>query len=90
MATASFSNGTITISGAVTFESVAALEKQVKGLLRSEVVEQVDMSAVRVSNISALALMLEIKKLSPKVGFVGFSEQLQSMIRVYRVEGLLS
>lgn len=92
MATASFSNSTLSISGAVTFESVTALERQIKKLIvnqESDII--VDLNEVEQSNSAALGLMLEIKRLlrGREVKFINLPIQLQSMVSVYGISSVL-
>lgn len=89
-------NGNICIQGAITFENVAPLQKEMlallqKNQLRSEF--QVDLQQVSLVNSAALGLLVELKKWNvrqhKKIKFLHLPERLLSLAQLCNVANWL-
>lgn len=85
-----FSDGHLSLSGALNFFTVPVLWKELLKIFKKNTVKQIDLSKITQSDSSALSLLLVIRRLNKKVNFTNLPQSLLSMSKVNGVLELLS
>lgn len=75
------------IDGAITMDNASAVLKE--GLAKFGQAAEVDLSALAEVDSSAVSLLLEWRRANPNLHFVGFSDNLKSLVTLYGVLDLV-
>ena len=81
-------NGRFSIDGAITMDNANAVLEE--GLAKFGQAEEVDLSALTEVDSAAVSLLLEWRRVSPNLHFVGCPDNLKSLVTLYGVLDLVS